>query len=108
MAFLEVVVGLEAGSDELGVVNQAVLVRVNDIHGVKELRFGQVDIIDLLHALLELLESERAVTVFIHLGEGDTETLDLILGDARSDQGKSRTLQLQRVHVRLNVCEDIW
>ena len=108
VTFLQVVVGLQARGDKLCVVDQAVLVRVDHVHGVEQLGLCQVDLIDLLHALLQLLECQRAVTVLVHLGEGDAESLNLIFGDARSDQRKRGSLQLQRIHVCLDIREDVW
>ena len=108
MALLQVVVRLQARGYELRVVDQTVLVRVDHVHGVEQLGLSQVDLIDLLHALLQLLERQRAVAVLVHLGEGDAKGLNLIFGDARSDQGKRGTLQLQRIHVCLDIREDVW
>ena len=82
VTLLQIVVRLEAGGDELGVVDETVLVRVDNVHCVKKLRLGQVNVIDLLHTLLKLLESERAVTILVHLGEGDAKGLNLVFRDA--------------------------
>lgn len=86
VTLLKIVVGLEAGGNELGIVNQAVLVRVNNAHGVKKFTLSQVDVLDFMHSLLEFFESERTVTIFIHLCECDTKGRDLIFGNTRRDK----------------------
>ena len=72
MTLLEIVVTLEACGDKLGVVNQAVLVGVDNVHGVEDFYVSQGDLIDLLETILKLFVGKRTISVLVHLGEGET------------------------------------
>ena len=72
MTLLEIVVTLEACGDKLGVVNQAVLVGVDNVHGVEDFYVSKGDIIDLLETILKLFVGKRTISVLVHLGEGET------------------------------------
>ena len=86
MALLQVVVRLQARGDELRVVDQTILVGVDNIHGVKQLSLRQIDLIDLLHALFELLKGERAITVLVHLSERHAKGLNLVFWNTGGNQ----------------------
>ena len=72
MTLLKIVVTLEACGDKLGVVNQAVLVGVDNVHGVEDFYVSQGDLIDLLETILKLFVGKRTISVLVHLGEGET------------------------------------
>lgn len=72
MTLLEIVVTLEACGDKLGVVNQAVLVGVDNVHSVEDFYVSQGDLIDLLETILKLFVGKRTISVLVHLGEGET------------------------------------
>ncbi len=85
MTLFQVVIGVEAGCDELSVVYQTVLVCVNHLHG-----FGKVVEIDsysrdVLEAFLKLLDRQLAITVDVNFREGVSEGLNLIFRDAGGD-----------------------
>lgn len=107
VVLLQVVVTLQARRDELRVVDEAVLVGVDDVHGVEDFVLVELDLGDLFEPVPEFVEGERTVTVLVHLGEGRTQRLDLVFGDARGDETQRRPLQLHRLHVRLHVREHV-
>lgn len=107
MPLLRVVLTVHAGCDEFGVVNDAIVVRVNYLHGLLNVSYGKVDLGHALDTLEQLLVTELAVTVLIDLGEGSAEVRDLRLGYARSDVCQSRLSQPRVVHVRLDVADHL-
>lgn len=107
VVFLQVVVTLQAGSNELGVVDEAILVGIDHGHGVEDLVLVDVDLGDLVQAILQLLVGQRTVAVLVHLRKCLTQRLDLIFRDTRSDEAESGPLELNRVHVGLHVGEDV-
>lgn len=58
MGILQVVVTLQTGCDELRVVNQAVLIGVDDKHGIHNLGLGELDLRNVLETVAELFWSE--------------------------------------------------
>ena len=107
MALVQIVVALKASCNELCVIDQAVLVRINHVHGVQHLLLRDVDLRDLVKTRLEFFVGERAVTILVHLGESLSEGLNLVFRDTGGDQTESRSLKLDRVHVALHVVKHV-
>lgn len=86
LGVLQVVVAVQAGGDELRVVDQPVLVRVDDLHRFCDIFLAQMNVRDLLQPVLELLNRQLPVSVHVHLAESVPQILDLVLRDTRGDE----------------------
>ena len=93
MVLVQVVVAVQAGSDELSVVDVSVLVGVDDEQRLLELVLVDADI-GRGKTLLELFVAQLSVAIIVHLGEGLAQLLNLVFGDAGCDQTQRGTLEL--------------
>ena len=74
---LRVVLGIHARGDELGVVDDTVVVGVDNLHGLLDVVDAHLDLRNLLDAIQQLLVGKLAVAILVDLGKGGSELTDL-------------------------------
>jgi len=100
---LRVVLGVHAGGDELGIVDDTVVVRINDRYSFSDVINGESDVWDRLNTLHKLLLSKLSISVLVELGESISQINNLRLWDPRSNIGEGALSKLCLGHVELHV-----
>jgi hypothetical protein len=85
---------LQARRNELSVVDEAILVAVDDLHGPLHVSEVNLDLRAILQPINQLFNRQLSITVNIDLCENLPQQLNLILGDPRRYQTQGSPLQL--------------
>jgi hypothetical protein len=105
LKLLRVVLGVHARCNELSVIDDTVVVRIDYLHSFFDVIDAHLDLGNLLNTLDQLLVSERSVAVLVDFRECRAQLLDLGLRNPRGDVSHGALLELVLINIRFDVAD---